>query len=294
MEERKIIQAFGGLETMDGAGVRLVRLFGQREAKLFDPFLLLDLFGSDDPELYLPGFPWHPHRGIETITYMLKGTVRHGDSMGNSGFIGPGDLQWMTAGSGIVHEEMPQSSPLGLRGFQLWLNLPAAEKMVDPAYRGYDAAAIPVETIGGGEVRPLAGSFGRAVGPVQGIERDPIFLDLRLGDEGSATIDAPRGATAFACVYEGSLESPAKPSAKAGVREGRDEGTGLPRCFLFGEGDVVRFKAGRSGCSLVFACARPLGEEIAWGGPIVMNTRAELELAFKEYEERIFVKKRAT
>jgi redox-sensitive bicupin YhaK (pirin superfamily) len=286
MAEREIIQAFGGLETMDGAGVRLIRLFGNREAKLLDPFLLLDLFGSDDPDLYLPGFPWHPHRGIETVTYMLSGTVRHGDSMGNSGYIGPGDVQWMTAGSGIIHEEMPQPAPLGLRGFQLWVNLPAKEKMRDPAYRGFPASEIPVERIAGGEARIIAGSFGRTKGAVQGLERDPVFIDLRLGDEGSALIEAPRGETAFACVYEGSLELPA-------ISGGDDARAGLPRCLLFGEGDTVRFKAGRKGCSLVFACGRPLGEDIAWGGPIVMNTKAELELAFEEYRAGTFVKKRA-
>jgi redox-sensitive bicupin YhaK (pirin superfamily) len=192
----------------------------------------------------------------------------------------------MTAGSGIIHEEMPQPSPLGIRGFQLWVNLPAAEKMRDPAYRGFGATEILVEKIPGGEARIIAGSFGRSRGPVQGLERDPVFLELRLGDEGSAIVDAPRGETAFACVYEGSLELPAGAAASAG--------SGLPRCLLFGEGDAVRFKAGREGCSLVFACGRPLREEIAWGGPIVMNTRAELELAFKEYSEGSFIKKRAT
>jgi quercetin 2,3-dioxygenase len=283
MKERELERAFSGIETMDGAGVKLVRLFGHREAKLLDPFLLLDRFGSDDPELYLPGFPWHPHRGIETVTYMLEGTVRHGDSMGNSGFIGPGDLQWMTAGSGIVHEEMPQPSPLGIRGFQLWVNLPAAEKMRDPAYRGFGASEVHVERTGAGEVRVLAGRFGGARGPVQGLERDPILLDLRLGDSGSATVEAPRGATAFACLYEGSLAEPSDPG----------DGT-LPRCLLFGDGDAVRFKAGGQGCSLIFACARPLREEIAWGGPIVMNTREELEQAFREYEAGTFVRKKAT
>jgi redox-sensitive bicupin YhaK (pirin superfamily) len=286
MAEREIVRAFEGLETMDGAGVRLVRLFGNREAKLLDPFLLLDLFGSDDPDLYLPGFPWHPHRGIETVTYMLAGTVRHGDSMGNSGFIGPGDVQWMTAGSGIIHEEMPQPSPLGIRGFQLWVNLPASEKMRDPAYRGFSAPEIPVQRIEGGEARVIAGSLGGTRGAVQSLERDPVFLDLRLGDEGSVFLEAPRGETAFACVYEGGLELPALVGASG-------EGAGLPRCILFGEGDAVRLKAGRDGCSLVFACGRPLGEEIAWGGPIVMNTKAELDLAFREYAEGTFIKHRA-
>jgi quercetin 2,3-dioxygenase len=285
MGEREIVRVFGGLETMDGAGVRLIRLFGNREVKLFDPFLLLDLFGSEDPDQYLPGFPWHPHRGIETVTYMLEGTVRHGDSMGNSGFIGPGDVQWMTAGSGIVHEEMPQPSPKGIRGFQLWVNLPRAEKMRDPSYRGFSSPQIPSEPIAGGEVRAIAGSFGRAQGPVQGLARQPTYLDIRLGNEGSARLEAPSGETAFACLYEGSLESPALPS---GATAGQ-----LPLCCLFGPGDRVKLKAGREGCSLVFARGEPIGESIAWRGPIVMNTEAELNLAFREYSQGTFVKVKA-
>ncbi len=284
MSEREILRAFGGMETMDGAGVRLIRMFGNREAKLLDPFLLLDLFGSEDPDLYLPGFPWHPHRGIETVTYMLDGTVRHGDSMGNSGFIGPGDVQWMTAGSGIIHEEMPQPSPKGIRGFQLWVNLPRAEKMRDPAYRGFGAAEIPAEAIPGGEIRAIAGSFGRARGPVQGLARQPVYLDVRLGERGSVELEAPAVDTAFACVYEGSLESPALPSGAS---------SGAPLCCLLGPGDRLRAKAGAEGCSFVFASGEPLREEIAWGGPIVMNTQAELELAFREYSAGTFVKKKA-
>ena len=293
MGEREIVRAFAGVDTMDGAGVRLIRLFGNREVELFDPFLLLDLFGSEDPDQYLPGFPWHPHRGIETVTYMLEGSVRHGDSMGNSGYIGPGDVQWMTAGSGIIHEEMPQPSPKGIRGFQLWVNLPRSEKMVDPAYRGFAAAEMPVERIAGGEVKAIAGSFGRARGPVQGLARQPTYFDIRLGDEGSVELEAPEGETAFACLYEGSLESPSMPSGAALGRRPLDQGLRLPLCCLFGPGDRVRLRAGRQGCSLVFAHGMPLREDIAWGGPIVMNTEAELALAFKEYSEGTFVKKRA-
>jgi quercetin 2,3-dioxygenase len=285
MAEREIVRAFGGMETMDGAGVRLIRIFGNREAKIFDPFLLLDLFGSEDPDQYLPGFPWHPHRGIQTVTYMLDGSVRHGDSMGNSGYIGPGDVQWMTAGSGIIHEEMPQPSPKGIRGFQLWVNLPRSEKMRDPSYGGFDARLIPAESIPGGEVRLISGSFGRSRGPVEGIARQPTYFDVRLGPEGSVELEAPSGETAFACLYEGSLLSPAPP------------GGALPLCCLFGAGagagDRVRLKAGKEGCSFIFARAAPLGEDIAWRGPIVMNTEAELELAFREYSAGTFVKKRA-
>ena len=285
MGEREIVRCFGGMVTMDGAGVKLVRVFGNREAKLFDPFLLLDLFGSREADQYLPGFPWHPHRGIETVTYMLDGTVRHGDSMGNSGFIGPGDVQWMTAGSGIIHEEMPQPSPLGIRGFQLWVNLPRREKMRDPAYQGFGAREMPEQAIPGGTVRAIAGSFDGAQGPVQGLARQPTYLDIRLGEGGSVELDAPKGETAFACVYEGSLLSPALPAGAGGGD--------LPLCCLMGPGDTVRLKAGREGCSLIFARGMPLGEDIAWRGPIVMNTEAELDTAFREYSQGTFIKAKA-
>ena len=285
MGEREIIRIFGGMETMDGAGVRLIRIFGNREAELFDPFLLLDLFGSDEPDQYLPGFPWHPHRGIETVTYMLEGTVRHGDSMGNSGFIGPGDVQWMTAGSGIIHEEMPQPSPKGIHGFQLWVNLPRAEKMREPAYRGFGATEMPAQAIPGGTVRTIAGNFGRTRGPVQGLVRQPTYLDIRLGEEGSVLLEAPMGETAFACIYEGKVQNPALPSDT--------EASGIPLCCLFGPGDQVRLKAGKEGCSLIFAHGSPINEAIAWRGPIVMNTEEELGLAFREYSLGTFVKNKA-
>jgi quercetin 2,3-dioxygenase len=288
--ERAIIRTFSGVDTMDGAGVRLRRIFSHREAKLLDPFLLLDLFGSGDPEQYLPGFPWHPHRGIETVTYMLAGTVRHGDSMGNSGYIGPGDLQWMTAGSGIVHEEMPQPSPLGIRGFQLWVNLPRAEKMRDPAYRGFVASEIPVERVFGGDVSVVAGSFRGTRGPVRDLVADPGYLDIRLEPGTKIELDAPSGETAFACVHEGGLAGLASPASPPGSAPARP---GEPLCLLFGEGDLVRLEAGPAGCSFIFARGRPLREEIAWRGPIVMNTEAELDLAFREYSEGSFVKKRA-
>jgi hypothetical protein len=221
---------------------------------------------------------------------MLEGSVRHGDSMGNSGFIGPGDVQWMTAGSGIIHEEMPQPSPKGIRGFQLWVNLPKAEKMRDPAYRGFVASEMPVERFAGGELRAIAGSFGSAHGPVEGLARQPTYFDIRLGDEGFVELQAPEGETAFACVYEGSLTAPALPALG---RQTPALGLRLPLCCLFGPGDRVRLKAGRSGCSLVFAHGAPLGEDIAWGGPIVMNTEAELDLAFREYAAGTFVKTKA-
>jgi redox-sensitive bicupin YhaK (pirin superfamily) len=205
--------------------------------------------------------------------------------MGNSGYIGPGDVQWMTAGSGIVHEEMPQLSPLGLRGFQLWVNLSAADKMRDPAYSGFRAQEIPVESFRGGEVRVIAGSFGSSRGPVRGLPGDPRLYDLHLGDSGSAEIEVPTAWTVFACVYEGELERPSAPPEAGDIR--------APYCALFGDGDKVRFKAAKGGASLIFAAGAPIGESIAWGGPIVMNTQAELDLAFEEYAAGTFVKARS-
>jgi redox-sensitive bicupin YhaK (pirin superfamily) len=300
MAERIVARAFRGNKTMDGAGVSLTRIFGFGDTAALDPFLLLDHFGSDNPDEYLAGFPWHPHRGIDTVTYMLQGKVRHGDSMGNSGVISPGELQWMTAGSGIIHEEMPQSSPLGVHGFQLWVNLSRAEKMRDPAYRGFAAADVRSIPSAGGEARVLAGELGGVRGPVSGVSRDPSYFDLHLVPGGKLEIDTPEGDTAFAYVYEGSLLCPCEPLVYAGhMKAGTPLAKAEPRpqtesgtCILFGSGDRVRFEAGQAGAAFIFARGTPLHEPIAWGGPIVMNTRAELELAFREYSEGTFIKKR--
>jgi hypothetical protein len=285
---------------MDGAGVSLTRIFGFSDTAAFDPFLLLDHFGSDEAEEYIAGFPWHPHRGIDTVTYMLQGKVRHGDSIGNSGVIEPGDLQWMTAGSGIIHEEMPQLSPYGVHGFQLWVNLARAEKMREPAYRGFSASDVRAAPAGNGEVRILAGEFDGVRGPVTGVSRDPSYFDLHLGPDGTVAIPVPEGDTAFAYIYEGSLLYPCEPLVYAGhmkpvkplSAEEPCPKTESGTCLLFGTGDLVRFKAGPGGANLIFARGTPLREPIAWGGPIVMNTRAELELAFREYSEGTFIKKR--
>ena len=280
MESRKVAAAVRGRRTMDGAGVRLTRVFGFGDTASFDPFLLLDAFGSDKAEEYIAGFPWHPHRGIETVTYMLEGRVRHGDSMGNSGEIGPGDLQWMTAGSGIIHEEMPQVSPRGVHGFQLWVNLPKSHKMSDPAYRGVLASELPHVPVEGGEVLVIAGSFGGVAGPIADIVRSPTYLDLHLDSGASLELDAPAGETAFLYVYAGSLSS--------GGAEEAGAGSGL----LFGEGDSVSVAAGALGARCIFFRGRPLGESVAWRGPIVMNTEAELDEAFDEIRRGSFVKKR--
>jgi redox-sensitive bicupin YhaK (pirin superfamily) len=278
--DRVVAKSIHGTRTMDGAGVSLTRIFGFGNTTLFDPFLLLDSFGSKDPREYLAGFPWHPHRGIETVTYMLDGSVRHGDSMGNSGVIGPGDLQWMTAGSGIIHEEMPVRSPNGVRGFQLWVNLPRSEKMSDPAYRGVLASEVPRVAVPGGEVLVLTGRFGHAEGPITGIVRAPTYLDLHLEAGARIVLEAPAGETTFAQVYGGSL------SAGGASEVGADSG------LLFGEGDTVSLEAGDAGARCIFMRGRPLREPVAWRGPIVMNTEEELDTAFREFRDGSFVKKR--
>lgn len=269
-----------GRSTRDGAGVRLQRIFaGEETAKRFDPFLLLDAFGSDNPADYLPGFPMHPHRGMETVTYLLEGSVRHGDSLGNGGVIGPGDLQWMSAGSGIIHEEMPEQSPRGVHGLQLWVNLPGREKMRDPAYRGVTAGEVPVVPTGSGLVRVLAGEWGGARGPVIGVARGPVYLDIELEPDASILLSAPADRTAFCYILTGTeLVGSAKETHTAGS------------CVLLGPGDEARFTAGPEGCRFIFVHAPPIKETIAWGGPIVMNTRAELDLAFRELDAGTFIK----
>ena len=281
MAERNIARVLRGTRTKDGAGVSLSRVFSNREASFMDPFLLFDAFGSDDPEEYLPGFPWHPHRGIETVTFMREGRVAHGDSLGNSGVIGPGDLQWMSAGSGIIHQEMPQESPKGVHGFQLWVNLPRAEKMRDPAYRDAAASSIPSVIVTGGEIRPIAGAFDGVAGPLVGIARDPAYFDARLDPGAVVSIPTPSDHTAFAYVYEGELGS-----VDAAVSYG------VASCLVFGPGDAAVLSAGPDGARFVFAHALPLKEPIAWGGPIVMNTKEELQQAYGELDSNTFVKVR--
>lgn len=263
---------------MDGAGVKLRRIFAHDMTSELDPFLLLDEFGSKDERDYIAGFPWHPHRGIETVTYLLEGSVRHGDSLGNSGVIGPGDLQWMSAGSGIIHEEMPQPSPGGVRGFQLWVNLPKAEKMRAPEYRDAKAADAPVVGLEGGALRVLAGSYGGREGPVRGVSRSPSYFDARLDSGARVELPAPRGLTAFVFVYSGSA-----------VLEGDGTAASAGDCVLLGDGDVAALRAGDEGAFVIFAAAAPLREPIAWGGPIVMNTRAELEEAYRQLDEGTFL-----
>jgi redox-sensitive bicupin YhaK (pirin superfamily) len=263
---------------MEGAGVHLHRAFGFGNTSDFDPFLLLDDFRSDTPEEYLAGFPWHPHRGIETITYVLAGTVEHGDSIGNRGVIGTGDIQWMTAGSGIIHQEMPQGDAAGrMYGFQLWANLPASLKMTAPRYQGVLAADVPlVRDNDGMEVRIVCGRFGNTAGPVEGVAADPTYLDVSIPAGITKTFPVDAAHNAFAYVFSGSGEF--------GVHADN-------RCLvLFDGGDEVTVQAGTQGVRFLLVAGKPLHEPVAWNGPIVMNTQSELRQAFRELEEGTFLR----
>jgi redox-sensitive bicupin YhaK (pirin superfamily) len=280
---RAIEKVYRAVPTMEGAGVRLKRVFGYAERGLFDPFLLLDHFGSDDPADYLAGFPWHPHRGIETVTYLLESRVRHGDSMGNRGVIGPGDAQWMTAGSGIVHEEMPEAGPDGrMEGFQLWVNLPAALKMTTPRYRAVAAAEVPVLDRDGAEISVLAGDFEGVPGATPELFIPVRYLIVRLAPGAATRIPVPSGDLAAAYLFRGAAEF-AGTSSRSGRRLSAFE---LGR---FSDGDSIGIKT-PEGASFLLISGVPLGEPIAWGGPIVMNTREELRTAFEEYERGTFIK----
>ena len=287
--------------TMEGAGVHLRRVFGYQEVPQLDPFLLLDDFRSDDPSKYLPGFPWHPHRGIETITYMLEGTVEHGDSLGNRGVISPGDVQWMTAGSGIVHQEMPKGDGKGrMGGFQLWANLPASHKMMDPRYREVKKEQIPEVTLNGGAfVKIVSGRVNGVQGPVRDIVTDPEYLDVTLPANAVFHHPVKRGHTAFAYVIEGSgfFDPERDPFVRDAVGRGYFDMERKCLCdaetlVLYGDGDEVTVSAEKTPVRFLFASGEPIGEKVAWYGPIVMNTREELRIAFEEYAAGTFIKHR--
>src|SRR5438477_430756 len=269
--------------VIEGAGVHLRRSVGTRGLDHLDPFLLLDHFESVRPADYEAGFPYHPHRGIETVTLVRKGQIRHGDSLGHRGTIGAGDIQWMTSGSGIMHEEMPQVRPEGIGGLQLWLNLPAREKMTRPKYRDLSLDHVPTTTTdGGAQVRVIAGtaSDGRLVGPVEGLAVAPQFLDVTL-PPGTAFREAvPRGHTAFAYVDHGNLRFGPEQTAAHG-----------PALVVFGDGDIVEASAGAGGGRFLLAAARPLHEPIARYGPFVMNTRPEIEQTLEELRSGRFLRK---
>jgi redox-sensitive bicupin YhaK (pirin superfamily) len=282
---RKVKAVRSGVATLEGAGVRLQRMFGFEKVPGLDPFLLLDDFSSRDPDDYIAGFPWHPHRGIETITYLLKGEVEHGDSMGNRGVIGPGEVQWMTAGSGIVHQEMPRENRrTGVQGFQLWANLPAAEKMMPPRYRGIEAQQIPVvEGKDGAKVRVICGAVDGVHGPVREIRIDPEYLDVELPGGVVFRHAVAAGYTVFAYLFAG--HGHFVPWSAMDVAAGH--------LVTFGDGDGVEISAGKDGARFLLVSGKPLREPVAWRGPIVMNSEQELQTAFDEYEAGTFLKHKA-
>lgn len=281
---RSVAGMVSSVPTLEGAGVHLRRAFGFRNPEKNDPFLLFDDFRSDTPDHYLKGFPWHPHRGIETITYMLKGEVEHGDSLGNSGVISGGDVQWMTAGGGIIHQEMPKGDKDGaMHGFQLWLNLPAGEKMCPPRYRTITAKEIPEVTLASGAmIKIICGRIGANCGPVTGITTDPEYLDITLPAGITLTHPTRAGYTAMAYAIDGSGRF--APDAQAEC--------GNTTLVLFSDGDEVKVAAGAQGLRFLFMAGKPLREPIAWQGPIVMNTDEELAQAFEEYRNGSFLKHR--
>jgi len=285
--------------TIEGAGVHLRRAFGFGNTTEFDPFLLLDDFRNDVPEDYLAGFPWHPHRGIETVTYVLAGTVEHGDSMGNHGAIAAGDVQWMTAGSGIIHQEMPKGDPEGrMHGFQLWAILPAALKMTAPRYQEVKAVDIPlVEDDDGTAVRIVCGSFWGKTGPVQGIAADPTYLDVSVPPRLRRTLPVETTRHAFAYVFFGdgkfcNASGPlAVPTEAVGWADTKPPTKADNRSLvLFDQGDEIEVQAGEDGVRFLLVSGKPLVEPVAWYGPIVMNTQAELRQAFEELERGTFLK----
>ena len=278
---RRIKTTRSSQPTLEGAGVRLKRAFGFTEVPGLDPFLLLDDFHSDDPEDYIAGFPWHPHRGIETVTYMISGTVEHGDSIGNSGVIGPGEIQWMTAGSGIVHQEMPRRSDGELWGLQLWINLPAAHKMTKPRYRGITAVEIPERSASdGASVRVIAGRFDGTEGPISDVVADPTYLDVHLPPRTAFRHPTPDDHTVIAYVLSGAGFF--APTASSPVS--------AEHLIRYDAGSEVEIGAADGDLRFLLISGRPLGEPVAWRGPIVMNTEEELRTAFEEYRDGTFLK----
>ena len=297
---KRIVEAQPHIE---GAGVRLRRAFGFGDTEETDPFLLFDDFRGDQPTDYMAGFPWHPHRGIETITYVLAGTVNHGDSLGNQGALGAGDIQWMTAGSGILHQEMPQGDNAGrMHGFQLWANLPAAEKMTTPRYQDVTSADIPVVTDDDGTtVRIICGDFWGQRGPVDGIAADPRYLDVYVPPGKRKTLPVEMDRHGFAYIFDGagSFRDASNPQTVATevMEEGLPDATsvdmtGNRNLILFDSGDEITVQAGDEGIRFLLVSGKPIEEPVAWRGPIVMNSQDELEAAFRELQEGTFIRKR--
>jgi len=301
MSIRAVKQISQSVPTLEGAGVKLRRAFGFGNTDEFDPFLLFDDFRNENPEDYLAGFPWHPHRGIETITYVLAGDVSHGDSLGNRGSLGAGDVQWMTAGSGILHQEMPRGDANGrMHGFQLWANLPRSLKMTTPRYQDVKARDVPEVTDDDGtHVRIVVGDFWGKRGPVEGIAADPRYLDVFVPAGKKKTLPVETTRHAFAYVFEGSgsFRDASKPQAVMTDRIGpageevRDA-VGNRSLVLFDNGDEVTVQAGPQGIRFLLVSGKPLEEPVAWQGPIVMNTPEELRQAYAELRNGTFIKER--
>jgi len=274
--ERKVEKILERRLTFEGAGVKLRRVLGNDDDSTLDPFLLLDHFGSENPKDYIKGFPWHPHRGMETVTYMWTGEVEHGDSMGNKGVIKSGDVQWMTAGSGIIHQEMPQKYDGLMQGFQLWVNLPAKKKMTDPKYRGITKDQIPVIEKDGQTIKVIAGKIGGIEGPVRDLSTETEYFDVELAVGKEFQRLTHENLTVFSYIINGSVEV-------------HDQKIKSGQCAVFSKGDSVKISS-LNGARFLFVVGEPLNEPVAWRGPIVMNTEEELETAFEELDEGTFIK----
>lgn len=279
---RNVTAVTQGRETSDGAGVRLKRIIGQPDLDYLDPFLMLDAFGSDEATDYIAGFPSHPHRGIETVTYMLAGRMRHEDDTGNAGVLGPGGAQWMTAGSGIIHSEMPEQEEGEMRGFQLWVNLPRKSKMCPPHYQNIEPGEIPEVTRDGGvTVKLIAGKLDGVEGPVRGIEADPQYMDIRIPAGAVSDHDIAPDHNAFVYVFGGGAE----------IGAGEDTDAKLIRdgdLAVLGAGDAVRIRAGDEGARLILVAGRPLNEPVFKYGPFVMNSKEEIVQAINDYQNGTF------
>jgi redox-sensitive bicupin YhaK (pirin superfamily) len=300
MSVRPVRQIVHTKPTLEGAGVKLQRAFGFGDTRDFDPFLLLDDFRNDNPADYLAGFPWHPHRGIETITYVLAGTVEHGDSLGNRGNLESGDVQWMTAGRGIMHQEMPKGDARGhMHGFQLWANLPSRLKMTEPRYQDIKAADIPeVIDDDGTRVRIVVGDFWGRTGPVEGVAADPRYLDVSVPPGKQKRLAVDRASNAFAYVFAGTGTFRDASDPQSLLTEQIDGATtrSVPHesenrsLVVFDRGDEIVVQAGDEGIRFLLVSGRPIEEPVAWYGPIVMNTRDELQQAFRELQAGTFIK----
>jgi redox-sensitive bicupin YhaK (pirin superfamily) len=300
MSIRPVKRVIEARPTVEGAGVRLRRGFGFGETREFDPFLLFDDFRGDHPSDYQAGFPWHPHRGIETITYVLAGSVDHRDSLGNAGSLGAGDIQWMTAGRGIMHQEMPHGDPKGrMHGFQLWGNLPSRLKMTDPHYQDIPASEIPeIVDDDGTQVRVVAGEFWGRRGPVVGVAADPNYLDISVPAGKRKVLPVEVGRHAFAYVFDGAgtFRDASRPFGVLTERDTPDgevmvrEMTGNRSLVVFDSGDEVTIQAGEDGVRFLLVSGRPIEEPVAWYGPIVMNTRAELQQAINDLNNGTFIR----